>query len=304
SRGNGKKYFFEEAKSLFLTADKRLVLYNINEYGHSEKSRTIPEAILCDALVRILWLKKPDLKSNIPIHNIIAGQKRNLIIDHSVWSKFIKNIKEQKQNGQITEDDINSLIAKKEIEQELLKLQRKSSEVSDEKIKLFIQSNIEKRKKEDAAKTKQVKRLEEENLLLKNKLSKQNKEKIEIIEIRRKEIEKECRKKCKTKWRWIIGLVVLLLLILFILIVLCVVFKNRNNDGDNVLSILKDISFTILFFAGVVYFFISLVNFIRFRGLEWFKPNKTFEYLKKFEDKRLEECIRKKKEKLSIFDQN
>lgn len=87
----GKVYSLEDAKYIFLTLDNKLFRWVSNKHQNSR-----PEVILMDAFTAVLWIKTPNMDSNLPIHNLIAGCREKLLIRKEVWETIIAALKKYK----------------------------------------------------------------------------------------------------------------------------------------------------------------------------------------------------------------
>ncbi|MBP3513213.1 MAG: hypothetical protein J6J74_01770 [Elusimicrobiaceae bacterium] len=87
----GKVYSLEDAKYIFLTLDNKLFRWVSNKHKNSR-----PEVILMDAFTAVLWIKTPNMDSNLPIHNLIAGCREKLLIRKEVWDTIISALKKYK----------------------------------------------------------------------------------------------------------------------------------------------------------------------------------------------------------------
>jgi len=148
-RGGDNNPIIEKQKAILLSADKKLFNYDVRQYGHKETGN-IPEVFLKDYFVTLLWLKKPDLSSNLPLHNVIAGYSTNLIISKDFWDIFLKELGKAQAKGEIDDNDIHILISDNEIQNMLLEIQNtkesfggKFPKLLDQKIKNFKKERAE-----------------------------------------------------------------------------------------------------------------------------------------------------------------
>ncbi|QQR51997.1 hypothetical protein IPG36_05345 [bacterium] len=146
----GSVSILERSTAIFLTQDSRLYQYNYENWGHKiNQPKTVPEAIKRDFLISLLWLKQPQTASDLPIHNIIAGCKANLLASKATWDRFLREVGKQKSAGTISEDDISDLISNNETK--LLLTDMEHGKVTDSDLTRIIPQVVsdehEKRKK-------------------------------------------------------------------------------------------------------------------------------------------------------------
>ncbi|WP_428057071.1 hypothetical protein [Candidatus Avelusimicrobium fimicolum] len=91
-----KVHCIEDSKALFLTLDHRL-----SRWAYSKHQSSRSEVITVEALTAVLWIKKPDMNSLLPLHNLIAGCREKIVIRENVWDAFIKNLKKIKKISEI-----------------------------------------------------------------------------------------------------------------------------------------------------------------------------------------------------------
>ncbi|MBN8571996.1 MAG: hypothetical protein J0M18_20435, partial [Ignavibacteria bacterium] len=85
-----------------------------------------------------------------PIQNLIAGYSKDLLISNDIWDLYLSEIAILKESGDITQDDIDLLMASNELEPTLLNLQNLAytNEQKSKRIVDFSLQKIEKTKKE------------------------------------------------------------------------------------------------------------------------------------------------------------
>jgi len=98
---NRKVYSLEDSKFLFLTLDNKLAKFNSRMHDTSK-----PEVITMESLTAVLWTKKPNFKSSLPIHNIMAGCREKIMIHEDIWYMLIQTLKDMK-GEELTEEDMN-----------------------------------------------------------------------------------------------------------------------------------------------------------------------------------------------------
>lgn len=99
-----KVHSIEDSKALFLTLDHKL-----SRWASSKHQSSRPEVITVEALTAVLWIKKPDMNSLLPLHNLIAGCREKIVIRENVWDAFIKNLKNIKKINEIGANEISLL---------------------------------------------------------------------------------------------------------------------------------------------------------------------------------------------------
>ena len=153
----GKVHSLEDAKYIFLTLDNKLFRWVSNKHQNSR-----PEVILMDAFTAVLWIKTPNMDSNLPIHNLIAGCREKLLIRKEVWETIIAALKKYKNLQDYEHDPVsirllqsrsmlekiegvshlteNDALARiKEVEEEF----KQRDEKKDNKIKNLVHANEE-----------------------------------------------------------------------------------------------------------------------------------------------------------------
>lgn len=94
----------EESKYLFLSLDNRLFRY-VSRFHECSK----PEVITPESLTAVLWVKKPNLSSSLPIYNIIAGCRERIAIHQDVWDTLLKNLREHTHADDLNLEQISIL---------------------------------------------------------------------------------------------------------------------------------------------------------------------------------------------------
>ena len=153
----GKVYSLEDAKYIFLTLDNKLFRWVSNKHQNSR-----PEVVLMDAFTAVLWIKTPNMESNLPIHNLIAGCREKLLIRKEVWETIIEALKKYKDLQDYEHDPVSirllqsrlmlekiegvshltendALVHIKRVEEEL----QQRDKNKDERIKRLVQTNAE-----------------------------------------------------------------------------------------------------------------------------------------------------------------
>lgn len=274
-RNNKKFNLIEKSKAIFLTADIGLYKYNLFEYGHQDQ--TIPEVIFRSDLASILWLKYPEICSNLPIHNLIATSIKKSLINKNLWNKFISELKKQKSCGSIDDDDINILISSNETKNVLSEIQ--SGKKNEDDIDLFIDEEIKKQKEKNRDMIKKNVDLRKENYCLKKNLQKLEHDKMEEIGKKSKMIESQCRKNIKFYTNVIIFFFCILT---FIIIVYSIKKFGLENS-----YFYASIFFTVTPF---LFFYYSLFKRKDIRHMKF-----LINFIKDIENKYIAKCIRKEK---------
>jgi len=107
----------ENCIAIFLTSDLKLAKFDFMELGHREKS-TVCEVISDRFLTTFLWLKNPKAVKELPIEMILSTQSE-ILVDRRVWNRFYENLIQVKKDGEISDDDISTLMYYHQIEQDL-----------------------------------------------------------------------------------------------------------------------------------------------------------------------------------------
>jgi hypothetical protein len=99
----------EDAGYYFLSSDIRLTRYCMTELEHKDNA-TICEVIPDRVLTNVLWLKDPKLVRDLPLSAIVSIHSAGLLIDRSVWDRFIDVIQDLYRGKLITDKDVVILI--------------------------------------------------------------------------------------------------------------------------------------------------------------------------------------------------
>lgn len=114
-RHNRVKFQWEKSEAIFLSADNQLTTYNFIEYSHKE-SGTFPEIVFRSDLASLFWLKGKGGSDNAFLHNLFASYIREKIISKQLWSKFVDELKRKRQEGLLTQGDIDRIVSLSETE--------------------------------------------------------------------------------------------------------------------------------------------------------------------------------------------
>lgn len=114
-RGNKKPYQWEKSKAIFLTGDVHLASYNFNELGH-KKAKSFPEAIFRANMASLFWLKGKSGSDNAFLHNLFASHMRGDMVDGGVWEQFVREVKRKREDGNLTYDQIDTIMSLAETE--------------------------------------------------------------------------------------------------------------------------------------------------------------------------------------------
>ncbi|MCK5122559.1 MAG: hypothetical protein KAQ87_00175 [Candidatus Pacebacteria bacterium] len=288
------KYSIKESVTIFLTADRKLFNYNFNEWGHKENATTITEIILKDFFVNLLWLMKPDMKSNLPIDNIIAGCKQKLLIDHYLWDEFIDFLQDAKEKESITQDEIGELISSEEIKNNLFGIQ--SGKIKKEKV--FNIDEITKiKKRADKAAEKEIKNKNNKIELLEKEIERQDKE-LQKKDTKIKEGEKDTKyieKSYDEHSKFVTNIKVYGCFIFFICLLIFI-----NSFVEFYVKIEGIIYFVYFIFIAIIYIFISMIfekDYIP-ENIKKSIPKMDFVKIKqKMRKKLFEKCIKEKTKK-------
>jgi len=273
---NGRKIsLIEKSKSIFLTADMRLCIFNFNKYKHI--NQTVPEVIFRSDLASIFWLKYPELNSNLLIHNLIAGNAKRSLINENLWNIFIDELKKQRVRGDIDADDINILISSNETKNILHRIQ--SDEQGRDSIKLFINEEIKKRKRNENKRNKENIKLKQENNSLKKLIKQHQNNKIKETEKTNKKIEVICRKKSCL----LINIILLAIGIISLSSIGYLIFRNGIMKYYEWVGVVM----ALLLIPSLIF---SLIKRKRVRILDF-----IIKFIIRIENKKIEKCIEKKK---------
>lgn len=216
----GRVNHIEEAGYLFLTSDKKLTLFSINEWKH-DQYRSISEVVLDSVLTNILWLKSPHSMRKLPINSILSTFSQGLLVDHNVWESFIDTLTEEIENDNLDIDSLLLILSDAQTKNLLLSesngevIANQALQTIDQDLEQF---NAEKNQLIETAETAQVKA----NLVSAKKEKSQSR--LEKISLTIREMERKAKrkfhKKAKCQIKCLLGLNVLLLNALIITIVI------------------------------------------------------------------------------------
>lgn len=171
-----KVYSIEDSGYIFLTLDNKLWKFCARHHDGSK-----PEVITMDALTALIWLKKPNPNSTLPIHNIIAGCKEKIMIREDVWNVLIKTLREVTNTMDLTAKEISVLSTNA-----VLDNVEGLNSLSPEESRRYIIAGQEELRAESIQKDSEIKQLKERNVGLsgekKEKEDSLNKLKLDIGE--------------------------------------------------------------------------------------------------------------------------
>lgn len=150
-----KVYSIEDSKYLFLTLDNKLFRWVANQHQTSR-----PEVITIDAFTAILWIKTPNLNSNLPIHNLIAGCREKLLIRQDVWDTIINTLKKYKNLESYEHDAVSIRILES---RSLLEQIEGISELSEEKARTYIEQADYSIREQEEKRSQELADLKEKN---------------------------------------------------------------------------------------------------------------------------------------------
>lgn len=101
-----KFYSVEDCKYIFVSLDNKLFRYAQKEH---QKNNSVSEIILLDTFINLLWIKKPDFNSSLPLHNIIAGCKEKIMINENVLITMKTIMRKMIENKEVNEKDVSIL---------------------------------------------------------------------------------------------------------------------------------------------------------------------------------------------------
>ena len=128
---------FEEARAFFLTSDERLCKYDFKEMHHASNG-TICEVVSDRSLTTFLWLKNPSI--DLPLKSIIALYSKELTINRHIWLRFDAIVRQLREEGRITNENISMLFYGKYVEEELRNIGESEIESIDEE---YVLSRVE-----------------------------------------------------------------------------------------------------------------------------------------------------------------
>ena len=144
-RHNRVKFQWEKSEAIFLSADNQLTAYDFNEDGHKE-NKTFPEVVFRSNLASLLWLKGKGGSDNAFLHNLFASYTHEKIISKQLWSKFTDELKRRRQEGLLTQEDIDRVVSLSETANILMdKQERGIAEIlNDDRIREIRESSTQK----------------------------------------------------------------------------------------------------------------------------------------------------------------
>ncbi len=211
----------ENSKAIFLTSDMRLSKFNYIEMGHKDY-KTCPEVITDRFLTNYLWLKNPDFKNSLPL-NATLSLYSEILIDRRIWNRFVNNLKNLREVGEVTDEDIGNLIYYHRIEEDL-GVKKNPEQISNDfildeivtvkkentKVREDYEEEIKKLTKEIKEEGKKIKEYEEFNKRKRGEI----KEFLQKIE---KEKEKMRKKADKNASYIVIGFTIIILILLVLI---------------------------------------------------------------------------------------
>ena len=114
-RHKRSKFQWERSEAIFLSADNKLTAYDFIEHGHKE-NRTFPEVVFRSDLATLFWLKGKGGSDNAFLHNLFASYTHEKIISKQLWGKFTGELKKKRQEGLLTQEDIDRVVSLSETE--------------------------------------------------------------------------------------------------------------------------------------------------------------------------------------------
>ncbi|MFZ8846570.1 MAG: hypothetical protein ACO2O6_05155 [Candidatus Hydrothermia bacterium] len=268
----------EDCVALFLSSDLKLAKFNYVEFGHINR-HSVSEVISDRFFTTLLWLKNPTTVKEIPLESIISIYSEKLI-DNKVWNRFYDNLLSLKEKGEISEEDIATLLYYEEFEKELALID------DPEKVnREFIMENIEKgrlkiREKINEEVQKGIEEIKEKlDRELSNKYNEEISSYINRIENIKRVIKEESIKEANKKARLVFFASILLPIILLLIYTL--------------------LSKKLYIFLNFIYFVATFLTIFRLLGIKF----NIFQFRKKIYDYFFRKTYEKKLSKYG-FDLN
>jgi len=96
---------FDNTFSIFATLNSKMER-SANEYFESEiGSRSIPLVASERWLATMLWLKKPNVFSQLPLNLLISNAYSTIYSDDNFWNSFVTRLNDLKKRGEVSEND-------------------------------------------------------------------------------------------------------------------------------------------------------------------------------------------------------
>ena len=279
----------ESSKAIFLTADGVLTRFDYEEYGHFEK-RTIPEVFFRTQLVSFLWFKNPEISTKLPICDLLSGYIQTKMISEKLWDTFIWELKKQVEQNKYKKEDIATLISLKETKSVLAEIQEGNRDYSEEIKKKIIDSNLIEKARKIREEGIELKRYQEEA----ERILKEKDKQVEVANLTLIGVGKKIEKSCFRFWNCVINCSIFgILLVGMIVLVWFGLFYDLSLD-DALNFIIK----TRIILGFLVLIILIVISIIKKRSVILIPF--LVDMRKNFENKLIQQCIKKKKKAFGI----
>lgn len=108
-KGRDIYYSMHASEAIFLSLDKSIVRFTRKKHSGG---LTIAEAFTPEQLIGILWLHNVEAASDTVLHGFLSDNiTQQVAVDSKIWNNFVQKLKEFKDRDEITQEDINYLLA-------------------------------------------------------------------------------------------------------------------------------------------------------------------------------------------------
>ena len=249
------------------------------------------------------------------MHNFLANYVRKKLITNSLWDKFILELKKQKEDGSINDEEIEMIISFRETEKILKEkgeggfgeiinsekiLKKKEENLAKEKKMSESENIITEQKKMIDNLSQELKKEKDETKAKDNKINKN----LEIIENKAKELERiyqSLETKCTEKWKRIIDYATYPIGALVYILLWKLYFKIKFLFSN------ENIKITILLIVFLIIFYLILEfrtgkKMMPKKFVDWLPDKLDFLRLRKYlENRAIKKCITKKKKDLFMI---
>lgn len=102
-------YSIHASEAIFLSSDKNMVRFTRKKHNSGP---TIAEAFTPEQLTGILWLNNVEAASGTALHGFLSDNiTQQVAVGNETWDNFVQKLKEFKDRDEITQEDIDYLLA-------------------------------------------------------------------------------------------------------------------------------------------------------------------------------------------------
>lgn len=202
-------YHFNSCKAVFLTSD--MILIKFLKDKHQKNYLSIPEALTPEQITGMLWLHSVEFPAGTVFNNFLSGSVTNQTVELDIWEKFIQKLNSEKNKGNLTQNDIDDLLAQETTKEILFSGDEKN--ISTIILGDHIQTIRDKNRKAKTSEESKDTLIVDLHNTINDDIENRKKTSDAITNASRKEID---RKLCKISWIVDALLLALLLILAFI----------------------------------------------------------------------------------------